>query len=217
MRPPGCPGPRAGARARISGRSRPPGGRDPRRAGTPCRCGGWAGARPSPQGLGGCGPGRREITRPAAPRDREQGQITVFAVVIMVALLAVAGLVYDGGRALAAKTTCIDIAQEAARAGAQQVNLAAFRATGQVVLDTAAAQAAAQAYLAGTGTGDTATVTVTGDTVTVAVSGVQPTVFLGLIGIRSLHVTGTATATAESGITGPAAAAPARQARVPQP
>jgi Flp pilus assembly protein TadG len=162
--------------------------------------------------MGSSGPGRRGSARPAALRDGEQGQITVFVVVIMVALLAVAGLVYDGGRALAAKTTCIDIAQEAARAGAQQVNLATFRASGQVMLDASAAQAAAQAYLAGTGTGDTATVTVAGDTVTVAVSSGQPTVFLGLIGIRSLHVTGTATATAESGITGPAAAAPARQA-----
>ena len=92
------------------------------------------------------------------------------------------------------------------------MNLASFRATGQVALDAAAASAAAQAYLVKTGTGDTATVTVTGNTVTVAVSSVQPTVFLGLIGIRSLHVTGTATATAESGITGPGAAAPARQA-----
>jgi Flp pilus assembly protein TadG len=158
------------------------------------------------------GSARRGIARPAALRDGERGQITVFVVIIMVALLAVAGLVYDGGRALAAKTTAIDIAQEAARAGAQQVNLASFRATGQVALDAAAAAAAAQAYLAGTGTGDTATVTVTGNTVTVAVSSVQPTVFLGLIGIRSLHVTGTATATAESGITGPGAAALARPA-----
>ena len=147
------------------------------------------------------------MTRAGLPRPGEQGQITVFAVVIMAALLAVAGLVYDGGRALAAKTTAIDIAQEAARAGAQQINLAVFRATGQVVLNGPAAQAAAQAYLAATGTGDTATVTVTGDTVTVAVSSVQHTVFLGLIGIQALHVTGTATAAAESGITGPDAAA----------
>jgi Flp pilus assembly protein TadG len=145
-------------------------------------------------------------------RTREQGQITVFVVVVMVALLAVAGLVYDGGQALAAKTTAIDIAQEAARAGAQQVNLASFRATGQVVLDAPAAQAAAQAYLAGTGTGDTVTVSVTGDTVTVTVAHVQPTVFLGLIGIRALHVTGTATAAAESGVAGPGAAALTRQA-----
>ena len=156
------------------------------------------------------GPGQRRprrMARAGLRRPGEQGQITVFAVVIMAALLAVAGLVYDGGRALAAKTTAIDVAQEAARAGAQQINLAVFRATGQVVLDGPAAQAAAQAYLAATGTGDTATVTVTGDTVTVAVSSVQHTVFLGLIGIQALHVTGTATATAESGITGPAAAA----------
>src|SRR5450755_3943975 len=138
MRRSGCPGPRAGARARITGRSGPPGGRGSRRAGRPCRRGGRAGARPSPEGLGSSGPGWRGSARPAALRDGEQGQITVFVVVIMVALLAVAGLVYDGGRALAAKTTAIDIAQEAARAGAQQVNLASFRASGQVMLDASA-------------------------------------------------------------------------------
>jgi len=169
-------------------------------------------ARPPHRGPGERRP-RRRMTRAGLLRPGEQGQITAFAVVIMAALLAVTGLVYDGGRALAAKTTAIDIAQEAARAGAQQINLAVFRATGQVVLDVPAAQAAAQAYLAATGTGDTATVTVTGDAVTVAVSSVQHTVFLGLIGIQTLHVTGTATATAESRITGsPGAAALARPA-----
>ena len=142
------------------------------------------------------------------PAWREQGQVTAFVVIIMAAFLAFAGLVYDGGNALAAKTTTIDEAQEAARAGAQQINLAAFRATGQVTLNPAAAAAAAQAYVAAAGGGDTATVTVIGDTVTVQISAVSTTEFLRLFGIPAIHVTGSATATAETGVTAPAGAGP---------
>jgi hypothetical protein len=160
-------------------------------------------------------PGRRAgqpaARRPAVPAPGgDAGQVTAFVVVVMVALLAVAGLVYDGGEALAAKTAAIDIAQEAARAGAEQVNLAVLRAAGQVTLDAPAARAAALAYVAATGTGDTAAVTVARTAVTVAVSRSQPAVFLSAIGIGTLRVTGSATATAESGVTGPGAAGPAR-------
>jgi Putative Flp pilus-assembly TadE/G-like len=150
---------------------------------------------------------RRGRPRPS-PAWREQGQVTAFVVIIMAAFLAFAGLVYDGGNALAAKTTAIDEAQEAARAGAQQINLAAFRATGQVALNPAAAVAAARAYVAAAGGGDTATVTVTGDTVTVQISAVSTTQFLRLFGIPAIHITGTATATAETGVTAPAGAGP---------
>lgn len=51
------------------------------------------------------------------------------------------------------------------------------------------------------------TVTVTADTVTVTVSAVSTTQFLRLFGIPAIHVTGSATATAETGVTGPAAGA----------
>jgi len=149
-------------------------------------------------------PARRNRRQPGW---REQGQVTAFVVIIMAAFLVFAGLVYDGGNALAAKTAAIDEAQEAARAGAQQINLAAFRATGQVTLDPAAAAAAAQAYVAAAGGGDTATVTVTGDTVTVQISAVSTTEFLRLFGIPAIGVTGSATATAETGVTAPAAGA----------
>jgi len=147
------------------------------------------------------------IARRAAG-GREQGQVTAFVVIIMAAFLVFAGLVYDGGNALAAKTTAIDEAQEAARAGAEQINLADFRATGQVTLDPAAAAAAARAYVAAAGGGDTAAVTVAGDTVTVQVSAVSTTQFLRLFGIPSIGVTGAATATAETGVTAPEGAGP---------
>jgi Putative Flp pilus-assembly TadE/G-like len=139
-------------------------------------------------------------------RAADSGQVTVFAVLAVIALIALAGLVYDGGQAMAAKTTAIDIAQEAARAGAQQISLGALRNGGHVVLDGPAARAAALAYVASAGAGDSASVTVTADTVTVTVTRVQPTAILSVVGVRSLTVTGSATATAESGLTGPGVA-----------
>ena len=53
-----------------------------------------------------------------APAD-ERGQVTAFVVVIIVALLAMAGLVIDGGSALAAKRRAINEADSAARAPVQ--------------------------------------------------------------------------------------------------
>jgi Flp pilus assembly protein TadG len=151
------------------------------------------------------------VTARRRPATRDTGQVSMFAVLAVIALVALAGLVYDGGQALAAKTTAIDIAQEAARAGAEQISLGTLRQTGRVVLDGPAARAAALAYVASTGTADTASVTVTNDTVTVTVTRAQPTAILALIGVRTLTVTGSATAAAESGLTGPGVAlGPAR-------
>jgi hypothetical protein len=59
--------------------------------------------------------------------DVEQGVITAFVVVIGVALMLFAGLVYDGGMALRAKVDAVDEASAAARAGAQQLDLTALR------------------------------------------------------------------------------------------
>jgi len=46
-----------------------------------------------------------------------------------VALILVAGLVLDGGLTLAARERALDKAQQAARAGAQAINLATYRQT----------------------------------------------------------------------------------------
>jgi hypothetical protein len=136
-------------------------------------------------------------------RDRraEEGQATAFAVVMVGALLLLAGLVVDGGLALAAKVRAIDEAQEAARAGAQQVDLAVYRETGAVVLDPDRAGAAARAYLASAGA--EGTVAVSGDQVSVWVFRDQPAQLLGLVGMRSFQVEGTATARAAHGVLAP--------------
>lgn len=117
-------------------------------------------------------------------------------------LLLLAGLVLDGGLALAAKVQAIDEAQEAARTGAQQLDLATYRATGQVVLDSAAAEHAARTYLAATGNpqATTAEIQVNGDRVHVALTRRQPTQLLGLGGLRALTVHGSATAVAAHGV-----------------
>jgi hypothetical protein len=129
--------------------------------------------------------------------DAEEGVITAFVVVIGVALMLFAGLVYDGGMALRAKVDAVDEASAAARAGAQQLDLTALRSTGAVTLDAPAAEVAAEQYLATIGR--SGTVTVNGDEVSVIVSFRQPTDLLGIAGIGSFAVSGSGSATATEG------------------
>jgi hypothetical protein len=123
--------------------------------------------------------------------------VTAFTVVIAIALMVFVGLAYDGGRALDGRVRALNEAQEAARAGAQALNLGALRAGGTAVLDPEAAVSAAKAYLAGTG--DAGTVDVAGTTVTVSVTHVQATKFLGMVGVGSITAQVTASAKAEQG------------------
>ena len=135
----------------------------------------------------------------------DRGQVTAFFVVLLAAMLVCAGLVLDGGLALRDKVRAINEAQEAARAGAQEIDLSAFRRDGAVHLDGAQATAAARRYLTATGNPLSAqsTVTVAGDQVTVTVTRRQPTQLLTLIGLPSLTVHGTGSAVAAFGIGAP--------------
>jgi len=75
----------------------------------------------------------------------EGGQILVLTVVVALGLLAVLGLVADGGLLVARHRELQNLADAAARAGAGQLDVAAFRASGGqlVQLDPAQASAAA--------------------------------------------------------------------------
>ena len=127
--------------------------------------------------------------------DAESGMVTAFVVIFTLALLLMAGLVLDGGLALATKVQAIDDAQAAARAGAQAIDIPTYRASGQITLDPAQAAADAERYLAAAG--HTGTVSVNGEQVTVTVTITEPTQILSLAGINHLTETGTGTATAE--------------------
>ena len=154
--------------------------------------------------IGGARTARHRLRRRmAGPTDG--GQVTAFVVIMITGLFLFAGLVLDGGLALRDKVQTIDEAQEAARAGAQSLNLGAYRAGGDVVLDPVQAAAAAHAYLRATGNplAGAAQVTVVGDQVTVTVTRSQPTQILSIAGLRTITVHGTGTAVAEHGINAP--------------
>jgi Flp pilus assembly protein TadG len=89
--------------------------------------------------------------RPTPPdrRASEDGQILVLTVVVALALLAILGLVADGGLILARHRELQGIADAAARAGAAQLDEASYRASNgrTATLNPAQAQAAAGRYL----------------------------------------------------------------------
>jgi Flp pilus assembly protein TadG len=101
-----------------------------------------------------------------APVEGEAGAIAVMVAVLGVSLLLVVGLVFEGGVAIAAKRRAMNVAEQAARAGAEQLDLAAVRAGAGFQIDPGAATTAADAYLANAGY--SGTVAVSGDTVTVS-------------------------------------------------
>lgn len=134
-------------------------------------------------------PGQQRLRR----LRNERGSITLMLVILFPMLLALAGLVLDGGAKLRATEHATAIAQEAARAGAGAVNLSAAYATGAFTVSQAQAVAAARAYLAHYGY--PATVTVTGrDTISVRVTITQPTAVMSIVGIHAMTVAGRATA-----------------------
>ena len=126
------------------------------------------------------------------------GQITVFVVVMTAALILVAGLVLDGGLTLAARERALGEAQQAARAGAQAINLATYRQNGSLTLSPAQAAADARRYLAATGY--QGTVQVTGNVVTVTVTVTQQMQILDAAGLKAITVHATASAIPERGI-----------------
>jgi Flp pilus assembly protein TadG len=119
--------------------------------------------------------------------------------VLAVALLALGALVFDGGQILTARREANNLARQAARAAAQQLDVAQAR-TGTFTLDPAAADASARAYLADVGV-TPVSVRVTGDRVEVTVELTQPTPLLSILGIDERTVTATASARAARGVT----------------
>jgi hypothetical protein len=141
---------------------------------------------------------RAALARPR-PRGRhaERGSVTALVVVLAAAFILGAGLVVDGGLALAGKTTAEDEAQQAARTAATALAQGPLR-DGQIVVDARPALADAQAYI--TATGDSGTVTLDGTLIHARVVHRQPTRILGLFGVGEITVAADATTRVESGV-----------------
>ncbi|MCW7988219.1 hypothetical protein XF35_23925 [Streptomyces platensis subsp. clarensis] len=122
----------------------------------------------------------------------DRGEVTAFVIGIVAALWLFAGIVVDGGLALTGKARALDVAQEAARSGAQQLDIGHLRHHEDVRLVRADAARAARAYVASAG--DSGNASVKGNAVTVHVTHRYHTQILQLIGLRTLtlHASGTA-------------------------
>lgn len=131
-------------------------------------------------------------------RDDAHGQVTAYVVTTSVAALLFGGLALDGGFALAAKVRAMGQAQEAARAGAQEIDLAAYRADGTLRLAPSQAVTAAHHYLAASH--HAGSVSVIGNTVNVTVTIHQRTQLLGLVAVNTITVTGRGEAEPQRGI-----------------
>jgi len=132
------------------------------------------------QGRGGTDQGRRE-----------DGSTTLLMVIMFIGFLLAIGLVVDGGQKLAADREARNVAEAAARAGANAVGGTAV-AGGAPTVDLQTGAARARSYIAAAGV--QGSVTAAGDTLTVTVTSSRPSIILGVIFIPTLTATTTTTA-----------------------
>lgn len=131
----------------------------------------------------------------------EAGSVAIFMALFAVAMMAMAGLVIDGGAAIAARARAADLAEQASRAGADALVPSSLRGLSPTDLrvDPAAARAAADRVLAlGGATGE---VRIAGLDVSVTARVPRHAVVLTAVGIDDLTGTATATATVLHGTT----------------
>jgi Flp pilus assembly protein TadG len=125
-------------------------------------------------------------------KQDERGSATVFVVFLAVVFLAGAGLVIDGGYALAARRAAMNHAEQSARVAADQLSEPALR-DGTVQVDPGRARAAALDYLQAAGADGE--VLIQGDQVTVTVTGTYRPALLTVVGVDEIPIGATATAT----------------------
>jgi len=126
----------------------------------------------------------------------DEGTISAMVAVLALALIACAGLAYDGGAIISTHAAARDVATAAARAGAQQVDPGAVH-QGLADLDPVLAEQAAQSFLAAAGM--SGQVTVAGATVTVTV---HTSHAMRLLPLPDRSIVATASATAVSDVLG---------------
>ena len=122
----------------------------------------------------------------------EDGIASITMLIIGAITILFAAALLGGGAIFAARAHGFDLAQSAARAGAQAIDTTTYRADGLLLLDPAAATQAARAVLAAADA--TGQIQVAGARITVTATSRQATPMLAGFGIRDIEVTATATA-----------------------
>jgi Flp pilus assembly protein TadG len=127
-------------------------------------------------------------------RDRDRGRVSVFVAAVMPMMLLFMALMWDASGYLRALHRADNIANEAARAAGQAINLPLAVTGEQIVLDPAAAETAADAYLADAGVTGQVRVSEDGRQVSVSVAVPYPPLFLGGFGFGPYTAQGQADA-----------------------
>lgn len=135
-----------------------------------------------------------------SPERDERGMAALFVVGMAFVLFVCAGLVVDGGLAINARMRVADDAEQAARVGADSIDLDVLRAGGGIRIDPGLARQRAAAYLSQRGyAASQYAVTVQADgSVAVEVEDTTTTLILGLVNIGTFDVGAGATATPET-------------------
>jgi len=129
------------------------------------------------------------------PVRSDRGGVELFMPIMALAIFVMLGLVVDGTGALNANSRATYLAQEAARAGAQEIDPGKAITGEAIVVDPDAAAAAAQDYLDAQNLNGSVSVSADGETITVTVRGTYDPLFASLIGYSTLPVTGEGKAT----------------------
>lgn len=117
-------------------------------------------------------------------RRTDRGSATVFVIGFAVVLLMAAGLAIDGGLAINKRMRVADDAEQAARVGANAIDVDALRAGQGVVIDTGRASAEAAQFLHSLGYGPANIhVDAAPDHVEVVIRDRSKTYFLDLFGV----------------------------------
>ena len=128
-------------------------------------------------------------------RHSEAGVVTVTITVLVIAIVAAAGLVIDGGRLLATRRDAANTAAAAARSAAQELDVSRFETGNNVTLTIEDATNVAREITTRQGYNLTdTTIRINGAVVRIEIREDVPLTLLTFTGLRTRTVTGTATA-----------------------
>lgn len=139
----------------------------------------------------------RQRRRHRGARRGEAGSASIFVIGMSIVLLVCAGLVVDGGLAINARMRLADDAEQAARRGADTIDVDALRAGDGISILEGEARQRAEEYLADRGYGKYY-VDFDGNTVIVHVSGTSKTTLLKLVKVPPFEINAVARAEPET-------------------
>lgn len=135
----------------------------------------------------------------------DSGQVAPLVAVCMLGLLAVAGLVIDGGVLFAARRDLQSVADGAARSGAMAIDEQTLRSSGgnRIYLNPGEAEVAVTDYLDLVGFAGTVETTASAESVRVILHKNHRMVLLSIVGVGSVETRASSTASPRSTLAGP--------------